>query len=102
MRPFLYFYVITAQLPNQIKPARAEIELGKVITFKCRSVVPAKWFYEKRKLSSNAISSGSDNAMTVHNVKIKNAGYYYCFGNERTSGKPFLSRTQLVIKGKTT
>ena len=89
-------------LPHQVIPRYKVAKTNQLISFKCTGARYTRWFYEKRELPRNAISFSRDE-MTIFGVNKQNAGYYYCYGHNGTSSeKPFLSHTQLVLRGKPT
>ena len=72
--------------------------IGKNVEFQCLSATDPKWFYEKMSLPQNAYTSVDGRTMTLNNIRIHNAGTYYCLGQDNRLNY-FLNPAALVPIG---
>jgi len=89
------------RLPNQIIPIKRVAVPGQTVVFHCMSENATTWFYEKMEVQSNVwIEMGFERTIVIVGVNREHAGYYYCHGKKNISLKPFLSKTNLILRGK--
>jgi len=88
-------------VPDLITPNKKVAVIGQKITFQCMSENPTAWFYEKMEILSN-VWEGTEQShkISIDEVGVEHAGYYYCYGKNDTSKKPFLTSALLTLRGR--
>jgi len=96
----LYHY-LPDKLDTKISPHSSTVDEGDNFAFECRTDEEPLWFFEKKnQVPMNSEPIGSDKMLIIEAVKIKNIGFYYCYGFSKMFGVNFVAKGQLSVSGK--
>ena len=59
-----------------------------------------KWFFEPVNAIKTFTNIADSRSITIQDIKLKDAGYYYCYGLYKNNPEPVLGRGQLKVYGK--
>ena len=94
----MFCILFTVKDTTKASPGVSKELIGGNVEFRCLSATDPKWFYEKMSLPQNAYTRVGGRTMTLSNIRIHNAGTYYCLGQDNRLNY-FLSPAKLLPIG---
>ena len=84
-----------------IFPKVAKANIGLTTSFTCNNTEMTEWYYSRRySIPENSRPILSDRKrLIIKDVKLTNAGYYFCFGRYQNGSQNFLAMAELQVYG---
>ena len=85
---------------SRIFPKLKVADIGSRVTFYCESSGSVKWFFEKKNTLPTSLPIHFKTSLTINDIELQNAGFYFCYGSLGDNSSTFLSKAELHVYGE--
>ena len=96
----LFYINQTEAFSANIYPILLKADLGTAAHFICRGSNESAWSFSPNIEQEEAKIIFHGNIFSIPKVQLKDDGYYFCYGGDLDTQRPFVSRAQLKVYGK--
>ena len=96
-----FFYINQTEVYSaNIYPILLKVDLGTAAHFICRASTESYWSFSPNDTLEEVKRIFQGAFFSIPKVQLKDDGYYFCYGGDLDTQRPFVSRAQLKVYGK--
>ena len=76
------------------------VERDSAATIHCSSLTRPKWYYNAFDSLRESTLILKSLKLSLHNVALNNAGYYYCYGADIDTKRMFFAKVHVIVLGE--